>query len=499
MRLAAILLCTALIISCTARTSEDEILEPGLTVTPKGGNGIVLASEALPADAREDSTPAPELKVRLPEEYLPSQTLTMNLDLDETEEQIIVFKRRDDPQDLIRILVVTFDPIRNNWIRAWEGTTIANNLRSFTLYTDDLIGDHEQEIVCFGINNDGEQTLDVFRRTSNALGLGLAYSPVLSLSADVTITVQELSRSEAYESMEVTSAQSYPVIAERRDPTSDNIFSTIITTYFWDVSTRRYVRALEERIPGDVIQDSRLRDLFAGDENAFERFLNGPWYRSSSTPEEVQIAFFGLLDRTIVFHTGHEHLQQAFTWDDSAKTLYGRGIQLFVTNESIRTVKKLISISVQDLNQIAVNIQGSDDLDGTYERLTESLQAAVLDRSGQTATLSDIRPRGLYQGDDGLEIVFGSPDFTYRDRNGARAGGYALYRIDGTTVLELKFVDANRLPVESARYSVEYAEITDDDRVIRQLVLEPGTVGIAGFTSSGAPTVALEQIQLLGE
>ncbi|MCK4516256.1 MAG: pallilysin-related adhesin, partial [Spirochaetaceae bacterium] len=182
---------------------------------PRGGNGIVLASEAPVAVAVDDVTVAPDLRVRLPDEYLPSQVFTMNLDLDETEEQIIVFKRRDDPHDLIRILVVSFDPIRNSWIRAWEGATAANNVRSFTLYTDDLIGDHEQEIVCFGINNAGEQTLDIFRRTSNALGLGLAYSPILSLAADVNISIAEIDRSEAFEALEIVSGQSFPVIVER--------------------------------------------------------------------------------------------------------------------------------------------------------------------------------------------------------------------------------------------------------------------------------------------
>ncbi len=499
MRIRALLLCTIVIAGCTARSPENEPIEAGLTVVPIGGNGIVLASEAPVTADLTETTPAPELKVRLPDQYLPSQALTLNLDLDETEEQIIVFKRRDDPDDLIRILIVTFDPIRNNWIRAWEGTTAANNVRSFTVYTDDLVGDHEQEIVCFGINNNGEQTLDVYRRTSNALGLGLAYASALSVSADVNISIEEVDRSQAYEAMETTSGQSYPILVERRDRESENLFATVVTTYFWDFSTRRYVPGLQERVSGDVVQDSRLQNLFAGDEQSFERFLDGPWYRSSSSPEDVEIAFFGVRDRTIVFHNAHQHLQQAFSWDDSAKTVYGRGIQLFVTNESIRTVKKLISVSVQDLNRVAVNIQGSDDLDGVYERLTGSLQTAVLGDDDQAAELSEIAPRGLYQGDDGLEIVFGNPDFTLRGPSGERGGGYALYRVGGTTILELKFVDANRLPVESRRYGVEYSETSDDDRLIRRMLLTPGIVGISGFVPSTESVLSLEQIQLLDD
>jgi hypothetical protein len=499
MRIAVLLLCLAFLAGCDGGVPEDEITDPGLTVTPQATNGILLASETPSGTDAQDTLPAPDLRVRLPDEYLPSQAVTMNLDLDETEEQIIVFKRRDDPDDLIRILVVTFDPIRNNWIRAWEGTTAANIVRSFTLYTDDLTGDLEQEIVCFGINNAGEQTLDVFRRTSNTLGLGLAYTPILSISADVNITIEEVERSAAYEAMESSSGRSYPIVAERRDRESESIFATVRTSYFWDVTGRRYVQGFSERIPGNVVQDSRLADLFAGNEESFERFLDGPWYRSTSEPDRLEILSFGLLERTIVFHSGYRHLQQAYRWDESAKTVYGRGLQVFVTNESITSIQQLISVSVQELNQITINIQGSEDKDGTYLRLTGSLQTAVLATDDTTAVAATPAPRGLYQGDDGLEIVFTEPEFVYRDGNVQRNGGYAIYRVNGTTILELKFVDANRLPVESWRFSAELTETADDDRLTRRLTLEPGVLGLAGFSPTGDPVISLEQIELLEE
>jgi hypothetical protein len=487
------LVLSVLLTSCNPNPEEGEITEPGKIVVPRGGEGIVLASEAEPVTPTETQNGGPELKVRLPSEYIPSQAITVNLDLDETDEQIIVFKRRDDPDDLIRLLVVTFDPIRNSWIRAWEGATAATSVRSFSVYTDDLIGDHEQEIVAFGINNNGEQTLDVFRRTSDALGLGLSFSPILSIAADVTIEIEEVSRSEAYEAMETISAPSYRVVAERRDQESENVFDTVKTTYFWDYSARRYVAGRVESISGDVIEDSRLRDLFAGNEQDFEQFLSGPWYRSSDAGE-IQIAFFDPREETIVFHSGY--LQQSFIWDNSTKTVYGRGISLFVTNESIRTVNKLVNISVQDLNRITVSIAGSNGLDGTYERLTGSLQTAVL-RSDARVRLSDIELSGLYRADEGLEIVFSAPEFTYRTAESRKVGGYVLYELGAELVLSLKFVDENRLPVEQRDYRVTYEQIQDDDRLVRRLQLEPGDVGIAGFSESGEDELVLEQITVV--
>ena len=497
MRSAASLLFIMLFVGCAVRPPLEEIQDPGRTVVPTGANGIVLASEAPVTSGEDEQDVAPSLRVQLPDEYLPTQVFTINLDLDDTEEQIIVFKRRDDAGDLIRILIVSFDPIRNNWIRAWEGATAANSVRGFTLYTDDLLGDHEQEIVCFGINNAGEQTLDVFRRTRDALGLGLAYEPILSVSADVNITIQESERSEAFEALEALSAVSFPVVVERLDPEGSDVFATVETTYFWDYSARRYVAGLVEHVSGDLIQDGRLRDLFAGTETEFEEFLDGPWFRTTSSPDEVQIVFFGVTDRTIVFHSGYEHKQQVFNWDDSAKTVYGRGIQVFVTNEILRSLKRLISVSVDDLNRIILVVQNSEGLDGTYERLTGGLQDAILDQGAAVATLSEFQPRGLYASDAGTEIVFGDPEFSYLDSEGQRSGGYAMYRINGDLILELMFIDENRLRVDSRKYSVEHNEIRDDDRLTRTLILSPGEIGIAGFSPLGDEPTLLEQIELL--
>lgn len=479
--------------SCADAPKDSELEDPGRLVTPRGGNGIVLASEAATDGSEEVEDSGTELKVRLPGEYIPSQAVTVNLDLDETDEQIIVFKRRDDPDDLIRLLVVTFDPVRNSWIRAWEGVTAATSVRSFSVYTDDLIGDHEQEIVAFGINNDGEQTLDLFRRTTDALGLGLSFTPILSITADVTIRVDEVPRSEAYEAMETVSAPSFPVVAERRDLDSDNVFDTVETTYFWDYTARRYVAGTVASISGDVIEDSRLHDLFAGNEADFERFLSGPWYRSSGA-SDIQMAFFGERERTIVFHSGY--LQQSFIWDTSTKTVYGRGISLFVTNESIRTVKKLVNVSVHDLNQITVTVQGTEGLDGTYERMTGSLQAAVLG-GDERVRLSAIELSGLYRSDSGAEIFFSRPEFTRREDGKTALGGYVLYRLGNELVLALKYVDDNRLPVDQVTYRAAYSEARDDDRLVRRLALTPGTIGIAGFAENGEDELVFEQIEVI--
>ena len=486
------LLC-ALLLSCSNDLDVAEISEPGRTVVPRSSGAIVLLAEAVRPPDIEPQNGLPELKVRLPAEYLPSQAINVNLDIDDSEEQIVVFKRRDDPDDLIRVLIVTYDPIRASWIRAWEGVTAATSLRTFTVYTDDLIGDHEQEIVAFGINHAGEQTLDVFRRTTNVLGLGLAYASILSITADVTVTIDQLERSEAYETMETVSARSFPVIAERRDLESEEEFDTIRTTYLWDFGARRYVPGPVERRPGEVIADARLLEMISGTEGQFEAFLSGPWYRASDAGD-LQLVSFDPRSREVVFHRGY--LQQVFTWDSSSKPVAGRGITLYVTNASIRTVKRLVSVAVQDANRINLSVQGADGLDGVYERLSGQLQHAVL-AAAPRIQRSGIALSGLYRSDSGLEVVFSNPEFTYRTSVGVRVGGYALYSLGTDTIMSMRFVDENRLPTEHRDYRATFTQTSDDTRIIRTLTLEPGSVGVAGFAPNSEPLVVLAQVETI--
>jgi hypothetical protein len=480
-----------LMVSCEEEIALVRIDDPGRIVVPTGTEEIMLAADSRTDQSEERSSAGPELRVRLPDEYIPSQAVTINLNLDDTDEQIVVFKRRDDLDDRIRMLVVVYDPIRNSWIRAWEGVTRATSTRSFTVYTEDLTGDHERELVAFGINERGEQTLDVFRRTNNALGFGLSYSPILSISADVDITVESVQRSKAYENMEVTNAPSFPIIAERRDPESSNVFETIQTTYYWDFPSRQYVAGRVESIAGDVIEDDRLRNLYAGTEEEFERFLSGPWYRSSGAGD-MMIAYFGPFDESVVFYSGS--LQQAFDWKVSTKTVYGRGMTIAVTNSSIKTVNLWISVSVESLNGITIAVQGTDGLSGVYERLTGSLQQAVLDSEPKIA-LAQIELSGLYRGDSGREIVFGEHEFTERREASLVHGGFVLFSLGNDLVLTLKEVDNNRLPVDQESYRVGYEESQDETRITRTLVLEPGEIGLAGFFATGGDTIVLEQIE----
>src|SRR5512136_2734206 len=100
------------------------------------------------AAAAEDQPPVP--KVPLERGEVLASVLNCNLDLDASEEQILVLRSQEEPDAPLRIAVADYDSVRGTYIRSWEGPTSATNLRLFEVSIQDLVGDHNQEIVCRG-------------------------------------------------------------------------------------------------------------------------------------------------------------------------------------------------------------------------------------------------------------------------------------------------------------------------------------------------------------
>jgi hypothetical protein len=143
---------------------EETSTARGREIVPQATDGIVLArqeSAGMSIQVDEERTVA---RIDLDEGILFISALDVNLDLDEPEEQVLAVKRADDPEDRVRLLVADFDTLRSTYRVVWEGATRATNVRTFAVYTLDLIGDHQDEIIAMGTDNEGRQTMNVYRR-----------------------------------------------------------------------------------------------------------------------------------------------------------------------------------------------------------------------------------------------------------------------------------------------------------------------------------------------
>ncbi len=366
----------------------------------------------------------------------------------------------------------------------------------------DLLGDHNLEIICQGLNARGEQTIDVFKRSNSASGLGLKYQNILSIASDGSTDIQEPDRSDAYRAAQA-SGESFPISTLTRDKESSNPLDMLKTTYVYRSQEGRYVKGAVERIPGNRIEEAQLSDLYNGTAESFEDFLNGPWYRASSvagagdkgqpTAESVDILFYDRHGRAITF--AHGETEQSFSIEESYKTAFQRGIQLKIRNDAIPTMREFAAISVPTIDTIIVAVQGDDAWNGTYKRLSGGLQQALFSNGSAGITLSHLDLSGLYKDDNGIEIFFSSPRFTIRENGTERNGEFLLYEYDKQKVLELRILSTTGRVEERRLYIVEYKEESSKTQTVRVINMTPAVVSVHGFEPLNNQVTRFEQIE----
>lgn len=499
----AILVVFILLAACAEDEPVEERIGGARRIVPEAGEGIVLATDRPAEITIQGEAEGSTSRIPITEDLLPVQFVDVNLDTDQAEEQIIGFKRRGDPSDRIHLMVADFDSIRNAYVPSWEGVTGATNVRTFAVYTYDLVGDHTLEIAAFGMNNEGEQTLDVFRRDRGSGRISVSYQSVLSVATEASIEIDELERSAEYRSLRQT-GRSWPVEVYRPDPDSDNPADLLRTTYFWRVSENRYVSGPEEPVPAGEVEEEQLKELYDGDADRFERYLRGPWYRAtggegnSENPGAPELVYFTEEEQSISFY--REGAQERFDWLNSYKTVYrnGPGVWMNVRNEALENVRRQVSVSALGFDTIYISVDGEEYWNGTYRRLSETLQHSIVAQRRTGAVLSSLSLDGLYRNDSNQEILFSNPRFVMRDGDEEVAGGYAIFELD-RRLLELKIIDNRGLIQQRRTFVMTYEEESGPQRVVRRITLIPARVKADSVEFTEGRTLRLEQVEELGE
>ena len=232
--------------------SNGSSTEGARTVLPESGARFTSGQGSIDTEDLTQQMLSP--KVPIPKEFNLVQVQNLNLNLDQSEEQVLVLKSRDNPDAPISIGVVDLDPARNQYVLSWTHPTLATNARTFSVTAEDIIGDHALEIICVGTNDKGEQTMDVFRKTHAPTGPDLSYTEIFRSEIRGTIEIQRHDRSQAYK-LGQQDGSSFPIITTTQDPTSDRIGDLMQTTYTWSSLKKDYAPTDVAKLPGKQIDD----------------------------------------------------------------------------------------------------------------------------------------------------------------------------------------------------------------------------------------------------
>ncbi|MBN2736870.1 MAG: pallilysin-related adhesin [Spirochaetales bacterium] len=352
------------------------------------------------------------LKVILDKNYKLLSITDINLDIDTLDEQVLICKNLSDPEATLIIMVVDYDEIRNQYFISWKASTQAFSQRTFELDTDDIVGDYNKELILTGTNDKGEITLDVYRKTPSLTNPGINFSPICQLNSDGTIKILQVERSLNYASRQKT-GESFPIILEKKDPDKQDSLSLIREQYDWIYTSNQYKLTSSAPIQSEIIEQKRLRELYANyNENAFDPFLEGPWY--SKKYGISRMIMFSRMDNQIIFFDNN--VQEIYLWELSKRTVYN-GLVAYTTNLNMRSIRNHISIRINTINSIYITANDTD-WNGEYLKVNEDLQETLYYMDHVNVQPADILLTDMFrttmdQSESDSYIIFEPPYFTW--------------------------------------------------------------------------------------
>lgn len=468
---------TIIFLSCT-KQQQEEYHPPEMVKEIKPDTGNTEQFESLyERNGSDTGQSKPLIPVNENENLI--STLNLNLDLDSQDEQILVFKERGKADGKIFIAVADYSNVENAYTRAWQSYTGADNARSFVVYLEDLVGDHNSEIVCSGRDSAGNTTLDVFWKntTDNKLG----YIPIFNIAARGTIEINKLERSRGY-LQGLKNGISYTITVTNEEIDDQENISLTETEYFWDFPVRKYSMLSQKNIENNTVQQKQLENITEGDESLFYDFIDGPWFNGDN------IIAFSPDDETVTFYA--DDIQENYNWVNSYKVLSNL-LYIRCKNEIINYIENEIYIRILDTNEVSITVRDIDNQTFTknaneiwtnqYYRMNSDMMnssiktlESVIDNSG----LPDLS--GQYVSDSGDILEFYGSDFYLKSSTEEIKGGFAVYSAD-TKILNLKIVDSKGIVTEERTFALDYTEEQKDSTIERTIVLTPGTLGIYGF------------------
>jgi len=376
------------------------------------------------------------LKVPLDEGEFTITELTVDLDNDAIDEQIIVYRSLNDTENPVSITMFGYDDRIKAYRRLWNLPVMATMPGTVSLYTQDLIGDRSFCVIITGMNMEGEHTMTVFRENPQG-DKNQPFIKIAGIQIGGSITIQETERPLAYQ-QGIGRGQPYVITTYGRDSESDNMMDRIEVSYTFNPIRVIYEQSSVTRVPGSQIEQRRLKEILTGEPKVFEDFIYDLWYHISpeGTIDKSQYLYFDPLKREIIFFD--DDIQQVFSWQNSNSTRYG--IYISSQNISVTTLRRFLDIEMESLDSIRMRvfedvklkISLSASWDGLYRRAGAAVSAPTEEKT--------VRPymNAVYDSSLGRLHFRANGEYDLSSSGSLTKGRYAFFLVDNQELLELR-------------------------------------------------------------
>lgn len=486
--LTVILVTLAFLFACSRQQSSMETIKGGV-LTPQSGIESEDKTNIANNPSEENDTVLP--LVNPGENYNILAMLDGNLDLEQSDEQVLVALPLDKTDSSLVLMIASTNPIRNQYDIVWTAPLSTRTLTGITLLTDDLTGNGRSDIIITGFDEKGQHVTDIYAVPKK--GEIDDFKRVFSLSVKGNIDIITIERTPGYFSG-LSAGDPYPIIVQKKDPDSENSMDLVETEWYWDSKSFSYKQGQSKRVKGETIQEERIAQVYTGDVSVYEEFLHGAWYRETGNGSFLDMLYFDPETREILFYNGS--VEEVFTWGVShrttAKRLYTR-----VNNAIIPSMYETVSVSAETFDRIEL-WRAATNWNGTYRRLSPALQLILDSESTLEPILSPIKLTGVWQSSDGANIIFDMPGIKWTESGKTRFGTASLFSLGNKMVLQIQFMKKNGALEETTNWLVDYEEDKDPTRIIRSISLTPAKLRVDQIREIGAAaTRRFEQIEVL--
>lgn len=390
-------------------------------------------------------------------------TSEFDVDGDTFDDQINIVKTAASP--FITLVVALYNPKIQEYERSYYITTNISQVKTFVCTGIDVVGKHKKSLVYQGVNDDGKVSLVILQgKKSNS---GVFEMDVLgSFEADGTVFIQQSERNEAYE-INNADGEPFPVWVYSSDSQNDKNSSAnldqIQTMYTWSASENKFVESRSIRVAGSRIAARQLAKIQDGTVETFAKFLDGLWYKTENTENEIRYIYFDYENSEIVFEHGGS--EEVYSWMNS--NLRRNGIYFSSVNKTIESLQRRFDISLVNFDEIRIKLQ--DDVrmlisestrwDGNYKKYTAKSDFESKDSKSQNSN-SDSKGENdekkviaklLSQSDWILNnetvLKFSGSDYTASKKDDSAAeienGRFTEINISGKTLLQFRSESEN--------------------------------------------------------
>lgn len=471
---------------CKNKISQEE--STPRKVIPENG-GSVSTENTDTNELRQhyiEEKASPKIKIDNPGLIIYIQNI--NLDFDIEEEQVIVLKD-EEKKNKLDLVVVDFDSVRNKYITTWQTVQEEINPRTFIISYADTVGDHNLEIIFKGTGTNNEQILDIYRKTHSPAGIRLYYENIAKMKIEGEIKIIEKERSSAY-LLGQKNGVSFPIITYESDNESGNLLDMVKKTFVWNYQSSRFIKATEEKIPGEKIEEERLKKLFNEGIDAYKDFLQGQWVNIES---KDSIISFDRNNNEISLYSND--ILEIYKWTDFNRSKIPNSVYISARNDLIHFIRTNIFVRIEKLNKIRIVVNDREfsnnisSWNGYYEKVENDMN---IYRDKEISDEESIVLDGLYTGLN-ESIVFSGKNFTQKDINGTKNGIFSIFHYNGTKILELRYLDNNRLVGERKEYRIEYNVQELEESIIREISLQRGEIKSLFFDVSGEDEILYKQ------